>query len=455
MNYNYTTEQLQGLDSAHYLHPFTDFKKLSDEGSRIITRADGIYLWDSDGKRYLDAMSGLWCVNVGYGRKEIADAAYAQLQELPYYNSFFKTATPPAVELSRLVCSLAPDQMNHVYFTGSGSEANDTVVRMVRRYWDLKGQSEKTVIVSRHNAYHGSTVAAASLGGMKTMHAQGGLPIADIEYIGQPYWFQDGGDLSPMSFGEKTADELEAKINEVGESRIAAFIAEPIQGAGGVIIPPARFWPRIQEICDRHEILLVADEVICGFGRTGKWFGCDYFDITADLMPIAKGLSSGYIPIGGVLVSDNVADVLIELGGDFNHGFTYSGHPVAAAAAIANLNIMVDEGIVERVNQETAPYLAERWQTLSEHPLVGETRSAGFLCALELVKNKENREFFDDRGDAGTLCRDICFDNGLVMRAIEDTMVIAPPLVTTKEQIDELLSLVKICLDLTAEKVDQ
>ncbi|MDP6026527.1 MAG: aspartate aminotransferase family protein [Pseudomonadales bacterium] len=455
MNYNYTTEQLQGLDSAHYLHPFTDFKKLSDEGSRIITRADGIYLWDSDGKRYLDAMSGLWCVNVGYGRKEIADAAYAQLQELPYYNSFFKTATPPAVELSRLVCSLAPDQMNHVYFTGSGSEANDTVVRMVRRYWDLKGQSEKTVIVSRHNAYHGSTVAAASLGGMKTMHAQGGLPIADIEYIGQPYWFQDGGDLSPMSFGEKTADELEAKINEVGESRIAAFIAEPIQGAGGVIIPPASYWPRIQEICDRHEILLVADEVICGFGRTGKWFGCDYFDITADLMPIAKGLSSGYIPIGGVLVSDNVADVLIELGGDFNHGFTYSGHPVAAAAAIANLNIMVDEGIVERVNQETAPYLAERWQTLSEHPLVGETRSAGFLCALELVKNKENREFFDDRGDAGTLCRDICFDNGLVMRAIEDTMVIAPPLVTTKEQIDELLSLVKICLDLTAEKVDQ
>lgn len=450
MNYNYTTDQLQDLDSAHYLHPFTDFKKLSEERSRIITRADNIYIWDSDGNRYLDAMAGLWCVNVGYGRKEIADAAYAQLQELPYYNSFFKTANPPAVELSRLVCSLAPEHMNHIFFTGSGSEANDTVVRMVRRYWDLKGKGDKTVIISRNNAYHGSTVAAASLGGMKTMHAQGGLPIPDIEHIAQPYWFQDGGDLSPEEFGEKVAEELESKINEVGEDRVAAFIAEPIQGAGGVIIPPSTYWPKIQEICDRREILLVADEVICGFGRTGKWFGCDYYDINADLMPIAKGLSSGYLPIGGLLVSDNVADVLIGLGGDFNHGFTYSGHPAAAAAAIANLNILIDEGIVDRVGRETAPYLAEGWRKLGDHPLVGETRSVGFLCALELVKNKQNREFFDDRGKVGTLCRDICFNNGLVMRAIEDTMVISPPLVMTKEQIDELLSLVTECLDQTA-----
>lgn len=453
MTYNYTTDQLKELDRAHYMHPFTDYKKLSDEGSRIIVRADNIYLWDSDGKRYLDAMSGLWCVNVGYGRKEIADAAYAQLQELPYYNSFFKTSNPPAIELSRLVCSLAPAHMNHVFFTGSGSEANDTVVRMVRRYWDLKGKAAKTVIISRHNAYHGSTVAAASLGGMKTMHAQGGLPIPDIDYIGQPYWFQDGRDLSPSSFGEKIADELETKIKQIGEDRVAAFIAEPIQGAGGVIIPPDTYWPRIQEICDSHEILLVADEVICGFGRTGKWFGCDYFGIKADLMSIAKGLSSGYVPIGGVLVGDEVADVLIELGGDFNHGFTYSGHPVAAAAAIANLNIMIDEGLVEQVGGETGPYLAKAWQALGDHELVGETRSAGFICALELVKDKKSRTFFDDRGKAGTLCRDICFDKGLVMRAIEDTMVISPPLVTTRDQIDEMQALISECLDLTAEQL--
>ena len=343
--------------------------------------------------------------------------------------------------------------MNHVFFTGSGSEANDTVVRMVRRYWDLQGKESKKVIISRHNAYHGSTVAAASLGGMKSMHAQGGLPIPDIDHIGQPYWFQDGGDLSPEAFGEKIADELEQKIQEVGEDRIAAFIGEPVQGAGGVIIPPSSYWPRIQAICDSHEILLVVDEVICGFGRTGKWFGCNYFDIHADLMSIAKGLSSGYLPIGGVLVSDEVSSVLIDKGGDFNHGFTYSGHPVAAAAAIANLNILLDEGIVDCVGTDTGPYLAQCWQKLADHPLVGEARSLGFLGALELVKDKSTREFFDNRGDVGTLCRDICFDNGLVMRAIEDTMVISPPLSMNKEEIDELVLVVIESLDQTAEQL--
>ena len=357
--YNYTTDQLQDLDTKHYLHPFTDHKKLAEEKSRIITRADGIYLWDSDGNRYLDAMAGLWCVNVGYGREEIAEAVNQQIRELPYYNSFFKTAHPPAIELARLVCSLAPAHLNRVFFTGSGSEANDTVVRMVRFYWSLKGLPDKKVIISRHNAYHGSTVAAASLGGMQPMHAQGGLPIPDIDYIGQPYWYQDGGDLLPDEFGEKVADELEEKILELGEDNVAAFIGEPIQGAGGVVIPPPTYWPRIQTICDKYQILLVADEVICGFGRTGKWFGSDYFEIKPDLMSIAKGLSSGYVPIGGVLLSDEVASVLIEEGGEFNHGFTYSGHPVAAAAAIANLNILRDEGVVDRVETETAPYIAE------------------------------------------------------------------------------------------------
>ena len=451
--YNYTTDQLQDLDTKHYLHPFTDHKKLAEERSRIITRADGIYLWDSDGNRYLDAMAGLWCVNVGYGREEIAEAVNQQIRELPYYNSFFKTAHPPAIELARLVCSLAPAHLNRVFFTGSGSEANDTVVRMVRFYWSLKGLPDKKVIISRHNAYHGSTVAAASLGGMQPMHAQGGLPIPDIDYIGQPYWYQDGGDLLPDEFGEKVADELEQKILELGEDNVAAFIGEPIQGAGGVVIPPPTYWPRIQTICDKYQILLVADEVICGFGRTGKWFGSDYFEIKPDLMSIAKGLSSGYVPIGGVLVSDEVASVLIEEGGEFNHGFTYSGHPVAAAAAIANLNILRDEGVVDRVETETAPYIAEKWQQLTSHALVGEARIAGLIGALELVKDKATRQFFDDRGAVGTLCRDICFDSGLVMRAIEDTMVISPPLCITTEEIDELISLVIRCLDQTAKQI--
>ncbi len=451
--YNYTTDHLQDLDTEHYLHPFTDHKNLAKEKSRIITRADGIYLWDSDGNRYLDAMAGLWCVNVGYGRKEIAEAVNEQIRELPYYNSFFKTAHPPAIELSRLVCSLAPPHLNRVFFTSSGSEANDTVVRMARFYWSLKGLPDKKVIISRRNAYHGSTVAAASLGGMQTMHAQGGLPIPDIDYIGQPYWYQDGGDLLPEEFGAKIAAELEQKILELGVDNVAAFIGEPIQGAGGVVIPPSTYWPSIQSICEEYEILLVADEVICGFGRTGKWFGSDYFEIKPDFMSIAKGLSSGYVPIGGVLVSDKVASVLIDEGGEFSHGFTYSGHPVAAAAAIANLNILRDEGIVDRVDTETAPYIAEKWEQLTSHTLVGEARIAGLIGALELVNDKTTRQFFDDRGTVGTLCRDICFDSGLVMRAIEDTMVISPPLCITKKEIDELINLVIRCLDQTAEQI--
>ncbi|SVA19071.1 uncharacterized protein METZ01_LOCUS71925 [marine metagenome] len=451
--YNHTTDQLQDLDTEHYLHPFTDHKNLAKEKSRIITRADGIYLWDSDGNRYLDAMAGLWCVNVGYGRKEIAEAVNEQIRELPYYNSFFKTAHPPAIELSRLVCSLAPPHLNRVFFTSSGSEANDTVVRMARFYWSLKGLPDKKVIISRRNAYHGSTVAAASLGGMQTMHAQGGLPIPDIDYIGQPYWYQDGGDLLPEEFGAKIAAELEQKILELGVDNVAAFIGEPIQGAGGVVIPPSTYWPSIQSICEEYEILLVADEVICGFGRTGKWFGSDYFEIKPDFMSIAKGLSSGYVPIGGVLVSDKVASVLIDEGGEFSHGFTYSGHPVAAAAAIANLNILRDEGIVDRVDTETAPYIAEKWEQLTSHTLVGEARIAGLIGALELVNDKTTRQFFDDRGTVGTLCRDICFDSGLVMRAIEDTMVISPPLCITKKEIDELINLVIRCLDQTAEQI--
>ena len=445
----HNTAALQELDRRHFLHPFTDFKALAARGTRVIVRAEGVYLYDSDGKQILDAMAGLWCVNVGYGRVELADVARAQMVELPYYNSFFQTAHPPAIELARQLVDVTPPQFNHVFFTGSGSEANDTVVRMVRRYWDLLGEPDRTVIISRENAYHGSTMAGASLGGMAFMHAQGGLPIPGIVHIRQPYWYADGGELSPEEFGLVAAQALEQKIAELGPGKVAAFIGEPIQGAGGVIIPPQTYWPEIQRICDRHGILLVADEVICGFGRTGHWFGSDRFGIRADLMAIAKGMSSGYLPIGGVMVADRVAEVLISRGGEFAHGYTYSGHPVACAVASANLRIIERENLVARVRDELAPSLAAKWRQLAEHPLVGEARCTGLIGALELVRDKASRRFFDKRGEVGTICRDFCFDNGLIMRAVRDTMIVSPPLVISPAQLDELAEKAWRCLDLT------
>ncbi len=447
-----TTAAWQELDRQHYLHPFTDFKSLHAKGTRIIVKAEGVYLYDSDGNRILDGMAGLWCVNVGYGRRELAEAAYRQMLELPYYNSFFQTAHPPAIELAKKLVDLTPPQFNHVFFTGSGSEGNDTVVRLVRRYWDLMGQPSRKVIVSRANAYHGSTVAGASLGGMAFMHEQGGLPIPDIVHIRQPYWYGEGGDLSPDDFGLAAARALERKIEELGAHRVAAFIGEPIQGAGGVIIPPETYWPEIQRICDRHGILLVADEVICGFGRTGHWFGSDLYGLRPDLMTIAKGLSSGYLPIGGVMVADRVAEVLIDKGGEFAHGYTYSGHPAACAVASVNLTLLQQEDLVRRTREETGPYLRSKWRELAEHPLVGEARCIGLIGALELVRDRKQRTFFDNRGEVGTICRDFCFRNGLIMRAVRDTMIIAPPLVITREQLDELADKAWRCLDLTYER---
>jgi len=447
----FTTAHWQDLSRRHLLAPFTDYRQLNEKGARIITRAEGVHLWDSEGQRILDGMAGLWCVNVGYGREELVEAASRQMRELPYYNLFFQTAHPPALELAKTIAELAPEGMNHVFFTGSGSEANDTVLRLVRHYWATKGQPEKRVVIGRWNGYHGSTLAGASLGGMAAMHEQGGL-LPDIVHIPQPYWFGEGGEMSPEEFGIWAADQLERKILEVGEERVAAFIAEPIQGAGGVIVPPESYWPRVRQILDKYDILFIADEVICGFGRTGEWFGSQYYGNAPDLMPIAKGLTSGYVPMGGVVVRDEVVRVLDE-GGEFYHGFTYSGHPVAAAVALENIRILRDEGIVDRVRSTTAPYLQKRWAELADHPLVGETRGVGMVAALELVRDKKTRSRYE--GGAGMLCREHCFRNGLVMRAVGDTMIIAPPLVITPESIDELVSLARLSLDQTHELLRQ
>ncbi|BGE58142.1 putrescine--pyruvate aminotransferase [Pseudomonas aeruginosa] len=448
---NAKTREWQALSRDHHLPPFTDYKQLNEKGARIITKAEGVYIWDSEGNKILDAMAGLWCVNVGYGREELVQAATRQMRELPFYNLFFQTAHPPVVELAKAIADVAPEGMNHVFFTGSGSEANDTVLRMVRHYWATKGQPQKKVVIGRWNGYHGSTVAGVSLGGMKALHEQGDFPIPGIVHIAQPYWYGEGGDMSPDEFGVWAAEQLEKKILEVGEENVAAFIAEPIQGAGGVIVPPDTYWPKIREILAKYDILFIADEVICGFGRTGEWFGSQYYGNAPDLMPIAKGLTSGYIPMGGVVVRDEIVEVLNQ-GGEFYHGFTYSGHPVAAAVALENIRILREEKIIEKVKTETAPYLQKRWQELADHPLVGEARGVGMVAALELVKNKKTRERFTDKG-VGMLCREHCFRNGLIMRAVGDTMIISPPLVIDPSQIDELITLARKCLDQTAAAV--
>ncbi|MFZ1417854.1 MAG: aspartate aminotransferase family protein [Burkholderiaceae bacterium] len=445
------TQELQAKDSAHFIHPFTDTKSLAARGARIITHGEGVYVYDSNNEKILDAMSGLWCVNMGYGQQSIIDAATEQLKVLPFYNSFFNTTTPPSVELASLLAQVAPEGFSHVFYSSSGSESNDTNLRMVRRYWDIKGQKQRKTVISRKNAYHGSTVAGASLGGMTGMHEQGDLPIPGIVHIEQPYYRENGMKLgvSEDEFGIIAAGWLEEKILEVGPDKVAAFIGEPVQGAGGVIIPPKTYWPEIQRICDKYGVLIISDEVICGFGRLGTWFGCETMGFKPDLITFAKGVTSGYIPLGGVLVGDRVAKVLIEEGGEFNHGYTYSGHPVACAVAMANIKLMQEHDIVNQVKNDTAPYLKEKFESLNDHPLVADARTLGLVGGFELLKNKETGERFDESIAVGMICRGHCFGNGLVMRAVGDRMIIAPPLVISHAEIDELVDLARKALDAT------
>jgi putrescine aminotransferase len=434
------------------MHPFTAGAGLAATGARIITRAEGVMLIDSEGRRILDGMAGLWCVALGYGREELVEAAARQMRELPYYNTFFQTSHVPAIALAARLAALAPGDLDQVFFAGSGSEANDTNIRMVRHYWAALGKPEKTVIISRRNGYHGSTMGGASLGGMAAMHAQGGLPIPDIVHIDQPHWYAEGGDSDPEAFGLARARLLEEKITEIGEHRVAAFIAEPVQGAGGVIVPPDSYWPEIQRIRDSHEILLIADEVITGFGRTGNWFGSDTYAIRPDIMTIAKGLSSGYLPIGGSIVSCRVAEVIA--GDEFNHGYTYSGHPVACAVALENLRIMEDEGVIEHVREVAHPYLASRWAALAEHPLVGEAKLVGLMGSLALTPDKARRaKFAAEAGTVGLRCRERCFANDLVMRHVGDRMIISPPLVIRPEEIDMLIERATRALDETLAEI--
>lgn len=440
---------LRSLDLAHHLPAQQNYRLMQElGGSRIISRAKGCYIEDAEGRRLLDGMAGLWCVNVGYGREELARAAYEQMLELPFYNTFFRTATAPVVMLAARLAKLLGGNLTHLFFSNSGSEANDTAFRLARQYWQIAGQPKRQIFISRVNAYHGSTVAGASLGGMKFMHAQGGLPIPGIEHVMQPYAFNEGFGESAEAFAERAANAIEERILAVGPENVAAFIGEPVQGAGGVIIPPPGYWPRVESICRRHGILLIVDEVICGFGRLGRWFGHQHFGVTPDIVTMAKGLSSGYLPISATAVSAHIVEALRAHNDEFAHGFTYSGHPTAAAVALKNLDIIESEGLVERVASDVGPYLAKALGQLASHELVGEVRSLGLIGGIEIVSEKgTSKRFGGKEGTAGPIVRDICIANGLMVRGIRDTIVMCPPLVISHAEIDEMASILAKSLD--------
>ncbi|MDP3814196.1 aspartate aminotransferase family protein [Pseudomonas sp.] len=447
-----TTRDYQALDAAHHIHAFVDQKALNAEGPRVMVRGEGLQLWDNDGKRYLDGMSGLWCTNLGYGRKDLAAAASRQLEQLPYYNLFFHTTHPAVVELSELLFSLLPSHYSHAIYTNSGSEANEVLIRTVRRYWQILGKPQKKVMIGRWNGYHGSTLGSTALGGMGFMHEMGGM-LPDFAHIDEPYWYVQGGELTPAEFGRRCALQLEEKILELGAEKVAAFVAEPFQGAGGMIFPPESYWPEIQRICRQYDVLLCADEVIGGFGRTGEWFAHQHFGFQPDTLSIAKGLTSGYIPMGGLVLSQRMAEVLVQQGGLFAHGLTYSGHPVAAAVAIATIKALRDEGVVDQVKHDSGPYLQQCLrQVFDGHPLVGEIQGSGLVAALQLCEDKASRTRFANETEITWRCRSIGFEEGLIIRATGGRMIMAPALVATRADLDELVSKTKLALDRTAQE---
>lgn len=443
-----STAALQELDRQHHIHPFTDSRQLHEGGTRVIVKGEGIYVWDNDGHRLLDGMSGLWCVNVGYGRPELIEAAESQLQQLAYYNSFFNSSTPKTIELSAFLAEIAPPGLNHVFFNNSGSEANETAMKAARFYWSLRGKPSKKLFLAREYGYHGVTMATASLSGLTDMHPQAGLPLADlVERVDGVYWYREASGLSPEAYTAWLTERLERRIVEIGADHVAAFIGEPIYGAGGVMTPPPGYWPEVRRLCRKYDILLIADEVVCGFGRTGNWFGSERYGIEPDIMTTAKGLTSGYLPMSATILHEDIANLIISKGGEWVHGFTYSGHPVCAAVALRNLQIIRDDGLIDSVRDQIGPYFQGRLGELGDHPLVGEVRGAGMVAALELVRDKTTHGLYPEDAKVAVRVREACFRRGLIIRAARNCMMMAPPLVMTEAEADEMVAIIREALD--------
>ncbi|NIA70152.1 aspartate aminotransferase family protein [Pelagibius litoralis] len=429
-------------DIAYHLHPYTNARKNEDEGPVIIDRGEGVYVIDDQGNRYLEALAGLWCTGLGFSEERLVKAAVDQMAKLPYYHSFAQKTASPVVDLAEKIVEMTPAQLTKVFFANSGSEANDTAIKMVWYYNNALDRPEKKKIISRIKGYHGVTIAAASLTAMPYVQAGFDLPIKNIIHTGAPHYYrfaQEGE--SEEAFTDRLAQELEELIQSEGPDTVAAFIGEPLQGAGGVIVPPESYWPKIQAVLKKYDILLIADEVICGFGRTGQMFGSDTFGLKPDIMTLAKQLSSAYAPISAVLVSDPiyqaVADNSAKLG-SFGHGYTYGAHPVAAAVALETLKIYEERKIVEQV-QAVGPRLQDGLRRFEDSPIVGEVRGIGLIAAVELVADKASKAPFDPIGKVGAYFAASAQAKGVIFRNLGDTIAACPPMIITEAEIDILL----------------
>ena len=443
-------------DIASLVHPYTNLKAHQTKGPLIITRGRGVNVYDDQGKEYIEGLAGLWCVSLGFNEPRLVDAARRQLETLPYYHSFGSKSHGPAIELAERILDLLPETMSKVLFNNSGSEANDTAIKLVWYYNNALGRPQKKKIVSRIKAYHGVTIASASLTGLSNNHRDFDLPIPGIVHTGCPhhYRFAQPGE-SEEAFASRLAAELDALIEQQGPDTVAAFIAEPVMGAGGVLVPPPTYFDKIQPVLKKHDVLLIVDEVICGFGRLGRMFGLESFDIKPDMVVMAKQLTSGYQPMSATVISGAIYDALVQQSekiGVFAHGFTYSGHPVAAAVGVETLKIYEERRILDHVGA-VAPHFQQRLHQLGSHPLVGEARGMGLIGAVELVKDKQSKKAFDPAVGAGPLAADLALDNSLIVRATGETLAICPPLIIKDGEIDQLFDRLALTLDHTQSEL--
>ena len=440
-----TLTLLQKLDAAHQIHPFTNHDELHAAGTHIIEGGSGVWLQDHKDRRLLDGLAGLWCVNVGYGRRELIDAATQQMEQLCYYPSFFNTTTEPAIELAAKLSALAPGRLRHTMFSNSGSEANETALKLIRAYWKLKGQPQRTKIITREFAYHGVTLATASMTGLPGCQTPFDLPLPGFLHAPAPHAYAANRESDPDAYAEWCIAETSRLIEREGPETIGAIFAEPVQGAGGVIVPPPGYLTKLRALARSHGILFVADEVITAFGRLGAWFASDIWNLDPDLMCLAKGLTSGYLPLGATMVADEIADVLIH-GGYLAHGFTYSGHPVPCAVALANIALIEKEQLVERVRDDVGPYFQQELHSFADHPAVAEVRGCQLIGALELVP-RGGRAALTPTSALGLKAAKLVREEGVIVRGIRDLIAIAPPLTISREEIDLIFAAITRALD--------